>query len=239
MKGGEQNIDAQARMIFKILTNVRGATIFFDELDDLLRRRRLSEEPTFIKLVPPAMLNRLQDLRDACPAQQICFIIGTNFIDKLDSALIRPGRIDIALDVPYPDHYSKYVIAENLDVPASLIDAIARKTPLWPWAAFRSLCDKLRDDTPSLAELDDVLAQFEAEAERAEFYYHDVARWREPNDRFLAEFVDSLSLEDDDKLKAQLRRLIDTLEKSDPKPDLRELERKLDEAVKRARRMTP
>ena len=72
-RGGEARLDAEARFIFDLLMHVRGVTLFFDEIDDLLRSRATRTDPNFIKLIVPAMLNRLQDLRDAAPRQQILF----------------------------------------------------------------------------------------------------------------------------------------------------------------------
>jgi hypothetical protein len=110
---GEDRIDAEARLIFQLLTNIRGVTILFDEIDDLLlqRSRQPAERPRFLDLVVPAMLNRLQDLRDACPRQEICFFFGTNYIDNIEPALLRPGRVDRHLPVVYPDHASRLLLA--------------------------------------------------------------------------------------------------------------------------------
>ena len=106
---GEDRVDAEARLIFQLLSNIRGVTILFDEIDDLLlqRARETTERPRFLDLVVPAMLNRLQDLRDACPRQEICFLFGTNYIDNIEPALMRPGRVDAHLPVVYPDYASR------------------------------------------------------------------------------------------------------------------------------------
>lgn len=116
---GEDRIDSEARLIFDLLSHVRGVTILFDEIDDLLRERdrgdsSTHERPSFIELVIPAMLNRLQDLRDACYPQEICFLLGTNYIDHVEPALIRPGRIDKALPVVYPDYESRVAIVGRI-----------------------------------------------------------------------------------------------------------------------------
>jgi predicted metal-dependent hydrolase len=114
---GEDRVDAEARLIFQLLTNIRGVTILFDEIDDLLlqRARESTERPRFLDLVVPAMLNRLQDLRDACPRQEICFLFGTNYIDSIEPALMRPGRVDAHLPVVYPDSASRrLMVARHL-----------------------------------------------------------------------------------------------------------------------------
>jgi len=149
---GEGQIDSEARFIFELLRNVRGVTVFFDEVDDLLRKRELNADPTFIKLIVPAMLNRLADLRDACPRQQICFLIGTNFIENIEPALIRPGRIDAAVPVVYPDVESREAIvqrhiAETNKRAAAILqrfaDHIVTSTAFWPWITVDRLCKEV------------------------------------------------------------------------------------------------
>ncbi len=163
---GEDRLDSEARAIFDLLTGVRAVTIFFDEIDDLLRQRNTdNHRPTFMQLVVPAMLNRLADLRSACPRQEICFILATNYVDNIDSALIRKGRIDASIPVVYPDFDSRVAISigeteknlkrdqskerawrENvrkLPEPLAQHKRIAEETKGWPYLAFTSLCDFL------------------------------------------------------------------------------------------------
>jgi hypothetical protein len=191
MHGGEENIDARARVIFKLLSHIRAATIFFDEIDDFLRRRDFKDQPTFIKLVAPAMLNRLQDLRDAAPMQEICFVLGTNFIDKMDPALIRPGRIDRAIPMVFPDLPSKKAIAQKLKVPHHFIDIVSKGTLFWPFQTYTALCETLKlDENKSLKpdEIEKLMASFRAEADRAQRFYQDSDRWERADDRFQEEF---------------------------------------------------
>jgi SpoVK/Ycf46/Vps4 family AAA+-type ATPase len=129
--------------------------------------------PRFIELVVPAMLNRLADLRSACPSQEICFLLGTNYIEKIEPALIRKGRIDLCVPVVYPDRDSRLAMVgrhiqklrkaqKRLKVPKEIktskaITAIltrfqtklARDTSQWPWqtieSALTSLTRELED----------------------------------------------------------------------------------------------
>ena len=168
---GEDRLDSEARAIFDLLTGLRGVTIFFDEIDELLRQRDPDDKhPTFMQLVVPAMLNRLADLRSACPRQEICFVLATNYVDNIDSALIRKGRIDASIPVVYPDFASRVAISlgetdkslrreqspEQREEPPQqsarkkivsdmlklLVhhEEIAEKTSGWPYLAFTSLC---------------------------------------------------------------------------------------------------
>lgn len=152
---GEDRLDSEARVIFELLQHVRATTILFDEIDDLLRERTKGESfLRFIELVVPAMLNRLADLRSACPRQEICFLLGTNYIEKIEPALIRKGRIDLCMPVVYPDHDSRLAMVgrhiEKLrkseddtlkaisDILSTFQTKLASETSQWPWQTIES-----------------------------------------------------------------------------------------------------
>ena len=168
-RGGEDRIDFEARIIFDLLRHLRGVTIFFDEIDDLLRKRDPGRVPLFIDLVIPGMLNRLQDLRDACPRQEICFLIATNYIEKIEPALIRKGRIDEAVPVTYPDAESRRMMvfrhawtrrARALEKPwrerfCEKGVPFADKAGGWPWTALDSLLGNVRRELLEIQDKDD------------------------------------------------------------------------------------
>jgi 1,4-alpha-glucan branching enzyme len=148
---GEAGLDAEARFVFELLSHIRGVTIIFDEIDDLLRRRELKGAPEFLKMVVPAMLNRLQDLRDAAPRQEICFIIAMNYVDNIEPALIRPGRIDAAIPVVYPDLWSRDLTLDHAiqDMGAEAVfddwirAHIVARTGGWPWPIYKRLTEAI------------------------------------------------------------------------------------------------
>ncbi|HEX6084260.1 MAG TPA: ATP-binding protein, partial [Thermoanaerobaculia bacterium] len=176
---GESGLDVEARFIFRLLSHVRGVTIFFDEIDDFLRVREIGAEPAFIRLVIPGMLNRLQDLRDAARAQEICFLLGTNYIDQIEPALIRPGRIDLAIPVPYPDAWSRHAILARIagTVPQELAEAIVERTAEWPWSTYQKLCGKIKATTP-LARAEELIAELRLEFQPPDYYYLNERRWK-------------------------------------------------------------
>jgi hypothetical protein len=139
---GEARIDSEARLIFQLIGGIRGATILFDEIDDLLRERVPgSSALRFIDLIVPAMLNRLADLRESCPRQETCFIIATNFIEKIEPALIRKGRIDASLAMVYPDWESRLALIEREfphDDDHSQCKRLATKTAHWPYLTIKA-----------------------------------------------------------------------------------------------------
>jgi SpoVK/Ycf46/Vps4 family AAA+-type ATPase len=186
---GEDRLDSEARMIFELLSHTRAVTILFDEIDDLLRQRNSETarrfQPRFMDLVVPAMLNRLGDLRSACRRQEICFLLGTNYVEKIEPALIRSGRIDRCVAVVYPDWHSRLtMIGRHADslreqsqkqkkpeeaitlngvalVLDSLADHIASRTKQWPWMTIDSTCKEIIKNeklTKGIREIREALA---------------------------------------------------------------------------------
>lgn len=182
---GEDRVDAEAASIFRLLQHVRGVTILFDEIDDLLRRRG-DNDPRFLDLVIPAMLNRLQDLRDACPRQEICFLFGTNYVERIEPALMRAGRIDRRIPVPYPDRVSRRGIAEREIRPVetrptkypggkeweqawktatlNASDLLATATSGWSWSGVRLVARALHADIERRISMAEANAAEEGEA---------------------------------------------------------------------------
>jgi ATP-dependent 26S proteasome regulatory subunit len=80
-----------------------------------------------MELVVPAMLNRLADLRHACPRQEICVLLATNFIESIEPALLRKGRIDRLVSVVYPDQESRLALIIKFTSKPKLVTAIERE----------------------------------------------------------------------------------------------------------------
>lgn len=197
---GEAGLDAEARFVFELLSHVRGVTIIFDEIDDLLRRRELKGNPEFLKMVVPAMLNRLQDLRDAAPRQELCFIVAMNYVDNVEPALIRPGRIDAAIPVAYPDPWSRdntldRIVATNHaenDFTDRIREYIIEKTPGWPWPLFNGLCEAIVQERPAspaalLSLIDLKLRELRGQIQNAKSHYMDAKRWQPPSPELINE----------------------------------------------------
>jgi hypothetical protein len=156
---GEDRLDSEAAVIFELLSGIRGVTIFFDEIDDLLRQRSSAgASPRFMDLVVPAMLNRLADLREACPGQELCFLLATNYIDHIEPALIRKGRVDTAVTVTYPDWQSRLaMIGRHIEqllnrkgegeflglILGRHEKEVAGKTARWPWMTIEATCNAI------------------------------------------------------------------------------------------------
>lgn len=179
---GEAGVDAEARLIFALLSHVRRVTIIFDEIDDLLRRREMKGAPAFLKMIVPAMLNRLQDLRDAAARQEICCIIAMNYVDNVEPALVRPGRVDAVIPIVYPDPWSREntlhrVLANQAADPfdESVRARIVGHTAGWPWATFHRLCREIAGKGWEWREIADTIDRLRSEIQSAA--YVDPERW--------------------------------------------------------------
>lgn len=192
---GEDRLDYEARAIFDLIGHLRGVTILFDEIDDLLRQRVAGEEINFIKLIVPAMLNRLQDLRDAAPRQEICFVVATNFVDKIEPALLRPGRIDAVIPVTYPDVWSRRAILDangaTRRLSALQLDTVIDQTAAWPWSLFNKLAKQIGRKEARIAD-DDLLAEIDRlrdQVQTSSHYYYDPMRWKKKCNALANEFA--------------------------------------------------
>jgi ATPase family associated with various cellular activities (AAA) len=193
-RGGEAGLDREARFVFDLLSHVRKVTVFFDEIDDLLRLRSGQSDVNFLKLIVPAMLNRLQDLRDVAHRQEVCFLLATNFIDNIEPALTRPGRIDAVIPVPYPDAWSREAILEKTfvprRVPPEVETVVVTESMGWPWSTYQKLCKRLArmtEVTPekAIAEMKRLAAEFES----SDSYYFDPQRWTRASRPLMNEFI--------------------------------------------------
>lgn len=187
---GSERLDSEARYIFRLLSRARRVTILFDEIDDLLRRRT-DTEPSFLKLVVPAMLNRLQDLHDIAPSQEICFILATNYVERIDPALIRPGRMDAVIPVPYPDAFSRDAIFEQVlkgPILTGSMRKLVDRTIGLPWSEVKSAArDAGRTGAPAK-----ILAGVNADTYPVEQYYEKY-RWCRASEPLLNEFFHVLA----------------------------------------------
>lgn len=76
------------------------AIIVFDELDSFAAARGTYQGSG----VEHSMVNQLLTEMDGFHREELVFVVGTtNFVEILDPALLRPGRFEFHLYIPYPD----------------------------------------------------------------------------------------------------------------------------------------
>ncbi len=111
------NSEENLRMVFHKARQSAPAIIVFDELDSFATRRG-----TFTGSgVEHSMVNQLLTEMDGFHKEELVFIVGTtNFVESLDPALLRPGRFEFHLHIPYPDDADRREILKIYDAKMKL-----------------------------------------------------------------------------------------------------------------------
>lgn len=119
IKNGLEHIESTAKDIFDKLDNLFHAIVFFDECDELFRDRSKTEQNrSILSFATASMLPKIQDLHDN---KTILFILGTNYISKIDSAIKRAGRFDDHFLLDLPDNKSRLTfLIKNKNIEESI-----------------------------------------------------------------------------------------------------------------------
>ncbi|KAL5721329.1 Cell division control protein 48 E [Ranunculus cassubicifolius] len=111
--------EANVREIFDKARQSAPCVLFFDELDSIATQRGGSGGDA--GGAGDRVLNQLLTEMDGMSAKKTVFVIGaTNRPDIIDSALMRPGRLDQLIYIPLPDEASRL----------SIFKACLRKSPV-------------------------------------------------------------------------------------------------------------
>ena len=87
------------RAVFMRARQCAPSVIVFDELDSFAAARGTYTGSG----VEHSMVNQLLTEMDGFRKDELVFVVGTtNFVESLDAALLRPGRFEFALHIPYP-----------------------------------------------------------------------------------------------------------------------------------------
>jgi len=89
------------RQVFHKARQSAPAIIVFDELDSFATARGTHSGGSGVE---HSMVNQLLTEMDGFHKDELVFVVGTtNFVESLDPALLRPGRFEFQLHIPYPD----------------------------------------------------------------------------------------------------------------------------------------
>ena len=120
--------EANVRDVFDKARQSAPCVLFFDELDSIATQRGSSLGDA--GGAGDRVLNQLLTEMDGMNAKKTVFIIGaTNRPDIIDSALLRPGRLDQLIYIPLPDEGSRNQIFRS----------VLRKSPVSPDVDFDAL----------------------------------------------------------------------------------------------------
>jgi cell division protease FtsH len=119
------------RRIFAQARKSAPSIIVFDELDSIAARRGMY----FGSGVEHSLVNQLLTEMDGFRSNELVFVVGTtNFLAALDPALLRPGRFELQLELPYPDETDRRAIIDlyrarfGLDLPDDVRDYLVERT---------------------------------------------------------------------------------------------------------------
>ena len=111
--------EANVRDVFEKARQAAPCVLFFDELDSIAQQRGGSQGDG--GGAADRVMNQLLTEMDGIGAKKNVFIIGaTNRPDIIDTALMRPGRLDQLIYIPMPDFESRL----------SILRATLRKSPV-------------------------------------------------------------------------------------------------------------
>lgn len=79
---------------------VAPAVLFIDELDSFSQRDAREFNATYMRGVVNGLLEQINRAKDV---EGLILLGATNYVDAVDSAVIRSGRFDLKLHLPYPD----------------------------------------------------------------------------------------------------------------------------------------
>lgn len=115
--------EANVRDVFDKARAAAPCVMFFDELDSIAKARGGGGASGDGGGAGDRVLNQILTEMDGMNTKKNVFIIGaTNRPDQIDSALLRPGRLDQLIYIPLPDEPSRL----------SILRACLKKSPVAP-----------------------------------------------------------------------------------------------------------
>jgi transitional endoplasmic reticulum ATPase len=133
--------EKRVREIFKKARQVAPTVIFFDEFDSITKVRGSCNNDSTERMVNQ-LLTELDGVEDL---EKVTVIAATNRHDLIDPSLLRPGRIELKIEIPYPDVNARKEIllvhTKNMPLEKEVnTSLLAKSTEGWSGAELESLC---------------------------------------------------------------------------------------------------
>ncbi len=131
------------RDLFALAKKKAPSIVFIDELD-AIGARRLDMATSGDREVQRTLMQLLAEMDGFEPLDNVKIIAATNRPDILDPALLRPGRFDRIILVPYPDMNARIEIlkihTQKMNIKDVDLEAIAKKTDGFSGADLKVIC---------------------------------------------------------------------------------------------------
>uniref|UniRef100_A0A6P7FJ83 ATPase family protein 2 homolog n=1 Tax=Diabrotica virgifera virgifera TaxID=50390 RepID=A0A6P7FJ83_DIAVI len=129
------------REVFRKARQVAPSIIFFDEIDALGGERSGNSGTNVQERVLAQLLTELDGIT---PLQDVTILAATNRPDRIDKALLRPGRLDRIVYVPLPDEQTRRDIFRikfgKMPTSDVSIDDLVKKTESYSGAEVTAVC---------------------------------------------------------------------------------------------------
>ncbi|MBU0756645.1 MAG: CDC48 family AAA ATPase [Nanoarchaeota archaeon] len=134
--------EKHVRQIFKKARQVAPSIIFFDEFDSISQVRGLSSGNDSTERMVNQLLTELDGIEEL---GKVVVIAATNRPDLIDPGLLRPGRIDIKLEISLPDKQSRLEIfrvhTKNMPLDKKInLEDYVQKTEGMSGAEIEAIC---------------------------------------------------------------------------------------------------
>ncbi len=131
------------RELFDLARKKAPSIVFIDEID-AIGARRLDMATSGDREVQRTLMQLLAELDGFEPLDNVKIIAATNRPDILDEALLRPGRFDRIIQVPYPDYDARIEILKihtrRMNLQDVNLEKIAKKTDGFSGADLKVIC---------------------------------------------------------------------------------------------------
>jgi transitional endoplasmic reticulum ATPase len=130
------------REVFRKARQAAPCIIFFDEIDALVTRRGQSSDSDVMERVVSQLLTEMDGLEEL---KGVTVLAATNRPDKVDPALLRPGRFDLVIEMPLPDTTARleilHVHTRRLPLAADVdLVGLAERIPGFAGADIEGFC---------------------------------------------------------------------------------------------------
>lgn len=95
------------REVFRKARQAAPCIVFFDEMDALAPVRGVAGDSQVTERVVSQLLTEMDGIEDM---EGVVVLAATNRLDRLDPALLRPGRFDFLVEMPTPDREARKAI---------------------------------------------------------------------------------------------------------------------------------
>lgn len=128
IKNGLDFIESTNKEIFDNLYSLHHAVVLFDECDELFKDRNAdnnSPNRTILNFLTASMLPKLQDLYDK---KNIIYVVGTNYLHRIDPAIRREGRFDYRILFDRPDPIARGAFYDANKNKKEVLDILKEKS---------------------------------------------------------------------------------------------------------------